>query len=81
MIELAPVAGDPDSLAHGVNGLGLVAGNSGAACGFKRAALWENGMVIDLKNPFGGFKASGIGRELGPEGLEAYTEIQTIVLG
>ena len=41
----------------------------------------NSGMVIDLKNPFGGFKASGIGRELGPEGLEAYTEIQTIVLG
>ena len=41
----------------------------------------NSGMVIDLKNPFGGFKSSGIGRELGPEGLEAYTEIQTIVLG
>jgi betaine-aldehyde dehydrogenase len=39
------------------------------------------GMTIDLRNPFGGFKASGIGRELGPEGLEAYTEVQTIVLG
>jgi betaine-aldehyde dehydrogenase len=41
----------------------------------------NSGMVLDLKNPFGGFKSSGIGRELGPEGLEAYTEIQTIVLG
>ena len=41
-----------------------------------------NGMAtIDLRNPFGGFKSSGIGRELGPEGLEAYCEIQTIVLG
>jgi aldehyde dehydrogenase (NAD+) len=39
------------------------------------------GMTIDLKNPFGGFKSSGIGREMGPEGLEAYTEVQTIVLG
>jgi betaine-aldehyde dehydrogenase len=37
-------------------------------------------MTIDLKNPFGGFKSSGIGRELGPEGLEAYLEVQTIVL-
>ncbi|MCU1451006.1 MAG: Aldehyde Dehydrogenase [Acidimicrobiales bacterium] len=41
----------------------------------------NSGMVLDLKNPFGGFKSSGIGRELGPEGLEAYCEIQTIVLG
>jgi aldehyde dehydrogenase (NAD+) len=40
----------------------------------------NTGMTIDLKNPFGGFKASGIGRELGPEGLEAYLEVQTIVL-
>ena len=40
----------------------------------------NNGMTIDLKNPFGGFKSSGIGRELGPEGLEAYLEVQTIVL-
>jgi aldehyde dehydrogenase (NAD+) len=41
----------------------------------------NSGMVIDLKNPFGGFEASGIGRELGPEGLEAFLELQTIVLG
>jgi aldehyde dehydrogenase (NAD+) len=36
--------------------------------------------TMDLRNPFGGFKASGMGRECGPEGIEAYLEIQTIVL-
>lgn len=36
--------------------------------------------TMDLRNPFGGFKASGIGREAGREGIEAYCEIQTIVL-
>jgi betaine-aldehyde dehydrogenase len=35
---------------------------------------------MDLRNPFGGFKASGMGRECGPEGIEAFLEIQTIVL-
>jgi aldehyde dehydrogenase (NAD+) len=39
----------------------------------------NSGSVIDLKNPFGGFKQSGIGRELGAEGLDAYLETQTII--
>ncbi len=39
----------------------------------------NSGVVLDLRNPFGGFKQSGIGRELGPEGLDAYLETQTIV--
>ena len=30
--------------------------------------------VTELASPFGGWKESGIGREMGPEGLEAYLE-------
>ncbi len=30
--------------------------------------------VSELQAPFGGWKMSGLGRELGPEGLEAYLE-------
>ncbi|MFB7269134.1 aldehyde dehydrogenase [Streptomyces sp. NPDC056244] len=37
-----------------------------------------NGYVPDLTSPYGGRKASGLGRELGPEGLQAYQELQSI---
>jgi acyl-CoA reductase-like NAD-dependent aldehyde dehydrogenase len=37
-----------------------------------------NHYLIDPAAPFGGVKQSGLGRELGPEGLEAYLSIQSI---
>jgi betaine-aldehyde dehydrogenase len=39
-----------------------------------------NGFAMEFGAPFGGFKCSGIGRELGPEGLEAYLESKQINL-
>jgi aldehyde dehydrogenase (NAD+) len=37
-----------------------------------------NGYQVDLASPFGGVKASGLGREMGPEGLAAYQTVKSI---
>ncbi|MHB1834143.1 MAG: aldehyde dehydrogenase family protein [Solirubrobacteraceae bacterium] len=35
---------------------------------------------VRVTTPFGGFKQSGYGRELGPHALDAYTEVKTVFL-
>lgn len=37
--------------------------------------------VLEASVPFGGFKQSGIGRELGEYGLAQYSEVKTITIG
>ena len=47
----------------------------------RAGTVWVNCYdVFDPGAPFGGFKMSGIGRELGEKGLEAYTETKTVTV-
>ncbi|MDJ0797051.1 MAG: aldehyde dehydrogenase family protein [Calothrix sp. MO_167.B12] len=47
----------------------------------RAGTVWVNCFdVFDAAAPFGGFKQSGIGRELGEYGLEHYTEIKTVTI-
>ena len=47
----------------------------------KAGTVWGNcHMMIDPALPFGGFKQSGLGREQGREGVEAYTELKTVIV-
>jgi aldehyde dehydrogenase (NAD+) len=47
----------------------------------RAGTVWVNCYdVFDAAAPFGGFKQSGIGRELGEYGLRNYTEIKTVTV-
>ncbi|WP_034269044.1 aldehyde dehydrogenase [Haloechinothrix halophila] len=46
----------------------------------RTGTLGINQYLMDFAAPFGGFKASGIGREFGPEGIEPYVEYKSVAL-
>ena len=47
----------------------------------RAGTVWVNCYdVFDAAAPFGGFKMSGIGRELGEYGLQNYTEVKTVTV-
>ncbi|MGB3481446.1 MAG: aldehyde dehydrogenase [Mycobacterium sp.] len=44
----------------------------------RTGTIGVNDYQLDIAAPFGGVKASGLGRELGPEGLAAYQTVKSI---
>jgi len=50
--------------------------------GLRAGTVWVNcHNVFDANLPFGGYKQSGWGREMGHEVLEMYTEVKTVCVG
>jgi aldehyde dehydrogenase (NAD+) len=50
------------------------------ANGVRAGTVWVNCYnVMDTRSPFGGFKQSGIGRELGEYGLQQYTQVKSVI--
>ena len=48
--------------------------------GVRAGTVWINCYnVMDTRSPFGGFKQSGIGRELGEYGLQQYTQVKSVI--
>lgn len=51
------------------------------AAKIKAGTVWGNcHAIIDPALPFGGYKQSGIGREQARQGIEAYTELKTVII-
>jgi aldehyde dehydrogenase (NAD+) len=47
----------------------------------RAGTVWVNCYdALEAQAPFGGYKMSGVGRELGEYGLEAYTEVKTVTI-
>lgn len=48
--------------------------------GIKAGTVWVNCYnILTSQTPFGGYKDSGFGRELGEYGLHQYTEVKSVV--
>lgn len=51
------------------------------AAALKAGLVWVNGWgVLDVAMPIGGYKASGFGRECGPEGLDEYLHTKSVLI-
>jgi len=51
------------------------------AAAMKAGTVWINTLFeLDPIMPFGGYKQSGLGRELGEESVDAYTQIKSVVV-
>lgn len=78
--EAVAIANDSDYGLHG----GVFTADADAAARIARSVragtFSVNSFTHNLHAPFGGVKSSGVGREMGPEGVAAFCELKTINL-
>jgi betaine-aldehyde dehydrogenase len=74
------IANDSDYGLSGSVWCGDVDDGLEVARGVRTGTYSINGYAMAWSAPFGGFKSSGVGRELGPEGLDEYLESKTVNL-
>lgn len=49
--------------------------------GLRAGTVWVNAYnILGAQAPFGGYKSSGHGREMGPYGIEPYTEVKNVIV-
>ncbi|KAA9163305.1 aldehyde dehydrogenase [Amycolatopsis acidicola] len=78
--EAVAIANDS---AYGLNGAVFTADLTHGldiAARIRTGTVELNGNPVGRHAPTGGFKTSGIGREMGPEGFDAYVELKTVGL-
>ena len=83
-----PFADEADAIAIAndtIYGLSGSVWTRDGAKALRMARAMETGVIsinsntsVRVATPFGGFKQSGVGRELGPDALEAYTEVKNV---
>jgi phenylacetaldehyde dehydrogenase len=82
--EMGEVAAQMNQTAYGLAGAIWTSDISKAhrlARAMKAGTVWINCYnIFDAALPFGGYKQSGWGREMGKEAVELYTEVKSVVL-
>jgi betaine-aldehyde dehydrogenase len=78
--DAVAIANDSDYGLSGTVWTGDVDAGVDVARRVRTGTYTVNGFAMEWGAPFGGFKSSGLGRELGPEGLSEYLEDKTINL-
>ncbi len=86
--SVIPFEGEADAIAIANDtpyGLSGSVWTQDGAKALRSARAMDSGVVsinsntsVRVSTPFGGFKQSGVGRELGPHALEHYTEVKNV---